>query len=75
MPRLPNAYVADLPHGAVLVVHPEREPQLFTDSERALKWLERGGWDYYVTHQNSDTGDEIEQWIPVGDDRFDREDR
>lgn len=70
---LKNVYVADLPHGGVIVVHPEHGVELFGETDRALRWLERGGWDYFVTHQNSDTGDEMEQWIPLHDPRWDED--
>ena len=67
-----NAYLATLPEGAALVVHPDRDhPTMFADVDAALKWLERRGWDYYVTHQQTDTSDEFEQWIPLLDKRRD----
>lgn len=72
---LKNAYVADLPHGAVLVIHPTHGVDLFSDAGAAVRWLGRAGWDYFVTHQNTDTGDEIEQWIPLHDARWEAEER
>ena len=70
---LEDAFVADMPNGAVLVIHPKRGVDLFTTTEQAVRWLRRDGWDYYVTHQNTDTGDEIEQWIPLHDPRWEHD--
>lgn len=70
---LEDAYVAHLSKGGLLVLHPKRGVHLFTSAERAVRWLERDGWDYYVTHQNSDTGDELEQWIPLHDQRWEED--
>lgn len=70
-----DVFVADLAAGAVLVLHPERGAQMFTETQRAVRWLLRGGWDYFSTHHHSDTGDEVEQWIPLHDPRFDGRER
>lgn len=67
---LDDAFVAHLSKGGLLVIHPKHGVQLVTSVERAVRWLERDGWDYFVTHQNSDTGDELEQWIPLHDPRW-----
>lgn len=65
-----DAYLADLRHGGVLAIDPQRgEVEIFADAERAVAWLTRGGWDYHVTEQNTDTADEIDRWIPLGDPR------
>ena len=71
--RSKDVIVASLEHGGTLVVSPDREPWIYTESERAVSELERRGLDYYVTRQNSDTGDELELWIPRDDARWDLE--
>ncbi len=68
--RSKDAMVATLEHGATLVVFPDREAHIYTDTEAAVRALMRGGWDYFLTRHNTDTGDELEQWIPLHDPRW-----
>lgn len=70
---LEDAYLAELANGALLVIRPRHAPEIITESKRAVERLQRAGWDYFVTVQNTDTGDEYERWIPVHDERFDTE--
>ena len=68
-----DAYLADLSGGAALAIAPGRGAQMFSSSAEADRWLERGGWDYYLTVQHSDTADEIERWLRLGDPRLEEE--
>lgn len=70
-PKPKDAVVARLAHGAMLVVFPDLDTRIYAESERAVRALERGGWDYFLTTHNSDTGDEFELWIPLHDARWD----
>lgn len=68
-----DGYLADLAQGAVLAVDPKRGVEMFESAERAVQWMARGGLDYFVTVTNSDTGDEVERWIPLHDPRWEGE--
>ena len=68
-----DAYLAVLPRGAALVVQGTASVTLHSSVDAAMRRLLRDGFDYFVTIQNTDTGDEMERWIPLLDPRRDEE--
>ena len=68
-----DAYLAALPKGAALVVQGTASVTLHGSVDAAVRRLRHAGFDYFVTIQNSDTGDELERWIPLHDPRWDED--